>query len=79
MNGANHAMSGLSTYPFNIFGGGWEAGLDHNDWAKENRGDTVVEHDVWMGTDVTVMPGVRIGRDLDALRRADVAKLEAAR
>jgi virginiamycin A acetyltransferase len=23
MNGANHAMTGLSTYPFNIFGHGW--------------------------------------------------------
>ncbi|TXT40024.1 MAG: transferase hexapeptide repeat containing protein [Comamonadaceae bacterium] len=24
MNGANHKMSGLSTYPFSIFGNGWE-------------------------------------------------------
>jgi virginiamycin A acetyltransferase len=61
MNGANHAMSGFSTYPFNIFGAGWEQGFDVADWIKENRGDTVVEHDVWMGADVTVMPGVRIG------------------
>ena len=28
MNGANHAMSGFSTYPFNIFGHGWEKGFD---------------------------------------------------
>jgi virginiamycin A acetyltransferase len=61
MNGANHAMSGFSTYPFNIFGGGWEKGFDPADWEKESRGDTVVGHDVWMGMDVTVMPGVRIG------------------
>ena len=61
MNGANHAMSGFSTYPFNIFGGGWEQGFAPADWAKENRGDTVVGHDVWMGMNVTVMPGVKIG------------------
>lgn len=24
MNGANHRMSSVSTYPFNIMGGGWE-------------------------------------------------------
>jgi virginiamycin A acetyltransferase len=24
MNGANHKMSGFSTYPFQIFGNGWE-------------------------------------------------------
>lgn len=24
MNGANHRMDGFSTYPFNIFGEGWE-------------------------------------------------------
>ena len=24
MNGANHKLSGFSTYPFQIFGGGWE-------------------------------------------------------
>ncbi len=61
MNGANHAMGGFSTYPFNIFGAGWEEGFDPADWAKENRGDTIVEHDVWIGADVAVMPGVRIG------------------
>jgi virginiamycin A acetyltransferase len=61
MNGANHAMGGFSTYPFNIFGAGWEQGFDFADWSKENRGDTTVEHDVWIGADVTIMPGVRIG------------------
>lgn len=25
MNGANHRMNSVSTYPFNILGGGWEA------------------------------------------------------
>ncbi|TIV27644.1 MAG: CatB-related O-acetyltransferase, partial [Mesorhizobium sp.] len=61
MNGANHAMSGFSTYPFNIFGHGWEEGFDPETWSKEIRGDTNVENDVWIGMDAVTMPGVRIG------------------
>lgn len=61
MNGANHAMSGFSTYPFNIFGHGWEQGFDVQTWEAENRGDTTVGHDVWMGMEALVMPGVTIG------------------
>lgn len=61
MNGANHAMSGFSTYPFNIFGHGWEEGFDIASWEKENRGDTVIGNDVWIGMEAIVMPGVTIG------------------
>lgn len=61
MNGANHAMSGFSTFPFNIFGHGWEQGFDVTTWEAENRGDTIVGHDVWIGMGATVMPGVTIG------------------
>ncbi len=61
MNGANHAMSGFSTYPFNIFGHGWEEGFDVKTWEAENRGDTTVGHDVWMGMGALVMPGITIG------------------
>lgn len=61
MNGANHALSGFSTYPFNIFGHGWEAGFDAATWSKEIRGDTVVGNDVWIGMEAVIMPGVKIG------------------
>jgi virginiamycin A acetyltransferase len=61
MNGANHAMSGFSTYPFNIFGHGWEEGFDVATWEKENRGDTVVGNDVWIGMEAVMMPGISIG------------------
>jgi len=61
MNGANHAMSGFSTYPFNIFGHGWEEGFDVATWQKENRGDTVIGNDVWIGMEAIVMPGISIG------------------
>lgn len=61
MNGANHAMSGFSTFPFNIFAHGWEKGFDPASWARELRGDTVVGNDVWIGMEAMVMPGVTIG------------------
>ncbi|MER9329714.1 CatB-related O-acetyltransferase [Mesorhizobium sp. M0152] len=61
MNGANHAMSGFSTYPFNIFGHGWENGFDPTTWSREVRGDTVVGSDVWIGMEAVILPGVQIG------------------
>ncbi|GJE55946.1 Virginiamycin A acetyltransferase [Methylobacterium thuringiense] len=60
MNGGNHRMSGPSTYPFPIFGGGW-TGRFPGELDFPNRGDTVVGHDVWFGMGATVMPGVTIG------------------
>jgi len=61
MNGANHVLTGFSTYPFNIFGHGWEKGFDEASWRAGNRGDTVVGNDVWIGMEAIVMPGVTIG------------------
>lgn len=61
MNGANHAMGGFSTYPFNIFGAGWEEGFDPASWTAENRGDTHIGADVWIGGEAWIMPGVKIG------------------
>lgn len=60
MNGANHRMNSVTTYPFNIMGGGWEKCTP----AIEDlpiKGDTVVGNDVWIGQNVTVMPGIHIG------------------
>ncbi len=60
MNGANHRMGSVSTYPFNIMGNGWEAftpALNELPY----KGDTVIGNDVWIGQNVTVMPGVHIG------------------
>jgi virginiamycin A acetyltransferase len=60
MNGANHRMDGISTFPFPIFGGGW--GKD-SDLLSDlpNRGNTVVGNDVWIGYEALIAPGVRIG------------------
>ncbi len=59
MGGANHRMDG-STYPFNIFGHGWER---HTPSLEELplKGDTVVGNDVWIGMEAMIMPGVTIG------------------
>ena len=60
MNGANHRMNSVTTYPFNIMGGGWEMFTPTLD-ELPLKGDTVVGNDVWIGQNVTVMPGVHIG------------------
>jgi virginiamycin A acetyltransferase len=74
MNGANHAMSGFSTYPFNIFGHGWEKGFDPATWEKELRGDTVIGNDVWVGMEAIIMPGVAIGDGAVVAARAVVTR-----
>lgn len=60
MNGANHRMNSVTTYPFNIMGHGWEKAVP----ALTDlpfKGDTVVGNDVWIGQNVTILPGVHIG------------------
>lgn len=60
MNGANHVLGGLSTYPFQIFGGGWEKVMPTLDDLSP-RGDTVFGNDVWIGYRSVFMPGVTVG------------------
>jgi virginiamycin A acetyltransferase len=60
MNGANHPLSGLSTYPFFAFGSGWEK-VAPDIPVLPTKGDTVIGNDVWIGYESLVMPGVRIG------------------
>jgi virginiamycin A acetyltransferase len=57
MNGANHAMEGVSTYPFKVFGKSW-GNVSMNAISK---GDTIVGHDVWIGNSATLMPGITVG------------------
>lgn len=59
MNGANHQMNSATTYPFYIFNG-WK----QDPTKKEDlpyKGDTVIGNDVWIGQNVTFLPGVHIG------------------
>ena len=54
-SGANHAMDGLTTFPFPIFDP-----AQIGSYQPDTR-DTVVGHDVWLGYGAMVCPGARIG------------------
>ncbi|PKQ38702.1 MAG: chloramphenicol acetyltransferase [Actinobacteria bacterium HGW-Actinobacteria-1] len=60
MNGANHKLTSPSTYPFSLFGNGWERVTPSLE-DLPIKGDTVVGNDVWIGYESLVMPGVHIG------------------
>ncbi|MGM0218014.1 virginiamycin A acetyltransferase [Enterococcus sp. AZ126] len=60
MNGANHNMLGISTYPFDLFGNGWEKNKQDIDQFP-NKGNTKIGNDVWIGQNVTFLPGVNVG------------------
>ncbi|UED85865.1 CatB-related O-acetyltransferase [Streptomyces profundus] len=66
--GGNHGhdMTAVTPYPFNFFSGAADA------WAP--AGDTVIGHEVWMGYEAVVMPGVRIGTGAVIGARAVVTK-----
>lgn len=59
MNGASHLTDAVSTYPFAIFGNGWEEAMAGKTWPS--KGDTVIGNDVWIGYKATIMAGVKIG------------------
>ena len=60
MNGANHRMASVTTYPFSLMRNGWEKSIPSLD-ELPLKGDTVIGNDVWIGQNVTVLPGVHIG------------------
>ncbi|MEG4247329.1 Vat family streptogramin A O-acetyltransferase [Microcoleus sp. Pol10D4] len=60
MNGANHKLDGISTYPFPVFGNGWETAMNLL-MELPSKGDTVIGNDVWIGYESLIMPGVKIG------------------
>ena len=59
MSGANHQMNAVTTFPFYIFEG-WEQNVPPLT-EMPLKGNTVVGNDVWIGQNVTIMPGVKIG------------------
>lgn len=60
MNGANHKMDGITAYPFNIFGKEWER-ITPEISDLPYKGDTIIGNDVWIGANVTIMPGIKVG------------------
>lgn len=58
MNGANHQMNAVTTFPFYIMQG-WNMNPPPMS-ELPIKGDTVVGNDVWIGQNVTILPGVHI-------------------
>ena len=58
MNGANHQMNAVTTFPFYIFEG-WDQAVPSKS-EMPLKGDTVIGNDVWIGQNVTILPGVHI-------------------
>ena len=59
MNGANHQMNAVSTFPFYTLEGWEQTPPTQNDLPI--KGDTIIGNDVWIGQNVTILPGVHIG------------------
>lgn len=72
MNGANHLTEAVSSYPFAIFGNGWETAMEGKTYP--NKGDTVIGNDVWLGHNATIMAGVEIGDGAIIATNATVTK-----
>lgn len=59
MNGANHQMNAVTTFPFYTL-----EGWDMEPPGKADlpiKGDTVIGNDVWIGQNAVILPGVHIG------------------
>ena len=59
MNGANHQMNAVSTFPFYTLEG-WSMDPPPSS-EMPLRGDTVIGNDVWIGQNAVILPGVHIG------------------
>ena len=68
---ANHAMDGLTTWPFAIFD---PAALEHYKDSLTGLPDTIVGHDCWIGHGAMILPGVRLGHGVIVGAGAVVAR-----
>ena len=59
MNGANHQMNAVSSFPFYTLADWDMKAPAPNDMPL--KGDTVIGNDVWIGQNATILPGVHIG------------------
>ena len=58
MNGANHQMNAVTTFPFYTLEG-WDMEPPSMDDLRL-KGDTVIGNDVWIGQNAVILPGVHI-------------------
>lgn len=59
MNGANHQRNCVTTFPFYTLQGWKQEPPKSED--LELKGDTIIGNDVWIGQNVTFLPGVKVG------------------
>ncbi len=59
LNGGNHLVDAVSSYPFSIFGNGWEHAMEGRQFP--NKGDITIGNDVWLGYRSVILAGVTIG------------------
>lgn len=59
MNGANHQRNCVTTFPFYTLEGWQQEAPNPEDLAL--KGDTIIGNDVWIGQNVTFLPGVKVG------------------
>ncbi len=59
MNGANHQMNAVSTFPFYTLEG-WDMEPPRTT-DLPLKGDTIIGNDVWIGQNAVILPGVHIG------------------
>lgn len=59
MNGANHQRNCVTTFPFYTLQGWRQEPPSPED--LELKGDTIIGNDVWIGQNVTFLPGVKVG------------------
>jgi virginiamycin A acetyltransferase len=67
-------MKSLATYPFGIFFGEWDLSVSDITSSWDNKGDTVIGSDVWIGYESVIMQGVHIGDGAIIGTRAVVTK-----
>lgn len=68
MNGGNHDLHSLSTYPFQMFENGWDSLREVLNGVSLKipvhlplKGNTTIGNDVWLGLAATILPGICIG------------------
>ena len=73
MTSANHTLQSLSTYTFPIFYEEWDETAKVTD-AWDNKGNIIIENDVWIGYEAVILSGVHIGNGAVIGARAVVTK-----
>ncbi|MGL4975130.1 MAG: CatB-related O-acetyltransferase [Bosea sp. (in: a-proteobacteria)] len=73
MLGGNHRTDWVTTYPFPAVRRMWPE-ADANTVTAMGRGDVVIGHDVWLGSQALVLSGVKIGHGAVVAARAVVTR-----